>query len=65
MPMPMLDVVRRSLGPNDRVGLLAARNTLPFLLQRYQRDTGEDMTDLSVPVYVKGRHWGAVRVGYR
>ena len=50
---------------NDRVGLLAARSTAPFLLQRYQRDTGEDMVDVSVPVYVKGRHWGAVRIGYR
>jgi methyl-accepting chemotaxis protein len=50
---------------NDRVGLLAARSTAPFLFQRYQRDTGESMVDLSVPVYVKGQHWGAVRLGYR
>lgn len=50
---------------NDRVGLLAARSTAPFLLQRYQRDTGENLVDLSVPVYVRGKHWGAVRVAYR
>ena len=50
---------------NDRVGLLAARSTAPYLLQRYQRDTGEEMVDISVPVYVKGKHWGAVRLGYR
>ncbi|MFL5271519.1 MAG: hypothetical protein ACJ79E_05610, partial [Anaeromyxobacteraceae bacterium] len=50
---------------NDRVGLLAARSAAPFLFQRYQRDTGESMVDLSVPVYVKGQHWGAVRLGYR
>jgi methyl-accepting chemotaxis protein len=50
---------------NDRTGLLAARSQAPFLFQRYQRDTGESMVDLSVPVYVKGQHWGALRLGYR
>jgi methyl-accepting chemotaxis protein len=50
---------------NDRTGLAAARNRAPFLVQRYQRDTGEIMADLSVPVLVKGAHWGAVRIGYR
>jgi methyl-accepting chemotaxis protein len=35
-----------------------------LLVQTYLRDTGETMHDLSVPVYVKGRRWGAVRVGY-
>jgi methyl-accepting chemotaxis protein len=50
---------------NDRTGLAAARNKAPFLVQRYQRDTGEIMADLSVPVMVKGQHWGAVRIGYR
>ena len=50
---------------NDRTGLAAARNKAPFLIQRYQRDTGEIMADLSVPVLVRGKHWGAVRLGYR
>ncbi len=50
---------------NDRTGLAAARNTAPFLLQEYQRDTGETMFDLSVPLVVRGQHWGCVRVGYR
>jgi methyl-accepting chemotaxis protein len=50
---------------NDKTGLSAARSTAPFLIQRYQRDTGEQMVDLSVPVFVKGTHWGAVRIGYR
>jgi len=50
---------------NDKTGISAARSTAPFLIQRYQRDTGEQMVDLSVPVYVKGAHWGAVRIGYR
>jgi methyl-accepting chemotaxis protein len=49
----------------DRTGITAARNQAPFLFQRYQRDTGETMLDLSVPVFVRGTHWGAVRIGYR
>jgi hypothetical protein len=50
---------------NDKTGLAASRNEAPFLIQRYQRDTGENMVDLSVPVLVAGNHWGAVRIGYR
>lgn len=50
---------------NDKTGLAAARSEAPFLIQRYQRDTGENMVDLSVPVMVGGAHWGAVRIGYR
>ena len=50
---------------DDRTGLAAARNLEPYLLQRYSRDTGEVMTDLSVPIYIEGRHWGALRIGFR
>jgi methyl-accepting chemotaxis protein len=50
---------------NDKTGLAAARSVAPFLIQRYQRDTGETMVDLSVPVYLRGMHWGAVRLGFR
>ncbi len=50
---------------NDRTGLAAARNEEPYLIQRYSRDTGEMMADLSVPVYFEGRHWGALRIGYK
>jgi hypothetical protein len=50
---------------NDRTGLAAARNQEPYLLQRYSRDTGEVMGDLSVPIIIQNRHWGAVRIGYK
>lgn len=50
---------------NDRTGLAAAKNTEPFLLQKYSRDTGEMMADLSVPIYIDQKHWGAVRIGYK
>lgn len=49
---------------SDRTGLAAAHNKEPFLLQRYSRDTGEVMSDLSVPIVIQQRHWGAVRFGY-
>ncbi len=49
---------------NDPVGLAAARNTGEILIQTYNRDTGEKMWDISAPVTVAGRHWGAFRIGY-
>ncbi len=49
---------------NDPTGLAAARNTNPVLLQTYMRDTGVVMNDLSVPVYLEGKHWGGVRIGF-
>jgi methyl-accepting chemotaxis protein len=44
--------------------LRSARNTEPFLLQTYLRDTGELMCDLALPIFIDGRHWGAIRVGF-
>jgi len=49
---------------NDITGLQASKNTRPFLLQIYRRDTGEIAADLSVPVFALKRHWGALRVVY-
>lgn len=50
---------------NDPTGIKCARSTKQFLLQTYKRDTGEVMHDLSVPIFVDGRHWGGFRVGYK
>lgn len=50
---------------SDRTGARCGSHTKPFLLQTYKRDTGEVMHDLSVPIYVNGKHWGGFRVGYR
>jgi methyl-accepting chemotaxis protein len=53
----------------DRAVQKVARNTKPFLLQTYRRDMGGGnfvlMKDLSAPIWVRGRHWGAFRIGYR
>ncbi|MBX2859459.1 MAG: hypothetical protein KTR17_12425 [Cellvibrionaceae bacterium] len=48
---------------SDPVGIKLAKNTEPFLFQSYLRDTGEIINDLSMPIFIDGRHWGAVRVG--
>ena len=49
---------------NDEVGIKAATHAEDqYLLQTYRRDTGELMWDISSPILVKGRHWGAFRVG--
>ncbi len=54
---------------SDRTGQRAARNTAPLLVQTYRRDMGGGafvlMKDLSVPIMVAGRHWGAVRMGFK
>jgi methyl-accepting chemotaxis protein len=49
----------------DRTGKRCGANTKSFLLQTYKRDTGEVMHDMSVPIYVNGKHWGGFRIGYR
>jgi len=50
---------------DDPVGRRCGGHEHSFLLQTYRRDTGELMHDISAPIYVKGRHWGGFRIGYR
>jgi methyl-accepting chemotaxis protein len=54
---------------SDRAVRKVADNTRPFLLQTYRRDMGGGsfvlMKDVSSPIYVRGRHWGAFRMGFR
>ncbi len=51
---------------DDRTGLTAARNRQDFLTQTYPRDMGggklELMKDISTPITVAGRPWGALRM---
>jgi len=53
---------------DDEVGLAAARSTAPFTVKSYRRDLGGGrqmlMLDVSAPILVQGRHWGALRLGY-
>ena len=39
-------------------------HTEKMLLQTYQRDTGQILSDLSIPIMISGRHWGAMIVGF-
>ncbi len=54
---------------NDRTGLRAAKNKSTFLLQTYRREMGAGeyvlMKDVSAPIWVQGKHWGGLRIGYR
>ena len=54
---------------NDRTGLTAGQNKEPLLLQTYRRDLGGGqfvlMKDVSSAIFVNGRHWGGVRLGYK
>ncbi|WP_371915902.1 methyl-accepting chemotaxis protein [Pseudomonas sp. A25(2017)] len=50
---------------SDRTGIRCGSHQQPVLLQTYTRDTGELMHDLSVPIMLKGRHWGGLRLGYK
>jgi len=50
---------------DDRTGRRCGSHTKKMLLQTYKRDTGEVMHDLSVPIMIRGRHWGGFRLGFR
>jgi methyl-accepting chemotaxis protein len=54
---------------DDRAVKKVARNTKRFLLQTYRRNMGGGkfmlIKDLSAPIFVRGRHWGAFRIGFR
>ncbi len=50
---------------NDPVGIRCAKNQKPSLFQTYVRDTGEILSDLTMPIVIGGRHWGCVRIGFK
>jgi len=59
-----LPVCRNKRMFSDPIGLRAASNEQRFLLQTYLRDTGEIMTEIDVPFFFGGRHWGNLRMGF-
>jgi methyl-accepting chemotaxis protein len=50
---------------NGDMEIRRAKNTTPMLLQTNMRDTGEILTDLSLPIFVNSKHWGAFILGIR
>ncbi|MGD0282867.1 MAG: methyl-accepting chemotaxis protein [Dissulfurispiraceae bacterium] len=53
----------------DRTGKAAAENQNKFLLRSYRRDMGGgqfvQMKDVSAPIFVDGKHWGGLRIGWK
>jgi methyl-accepting chemotaxis protein len=53
---------RRIFNSNE-MEIRRAKNTTPMLLQTNIRDTGEILTDISFPIHVDSKHWGAFIIG--
>lgn len=49
---------------NNRTEQRRCSHTEALLLQTYMRDTGEILNDLSMPMYIDGKHWGAFIMGF-
>ncbi|WP_163336265.1 methyl-accepting chemotaxis protein [Desulfopila sp. IMCC35008] len=49
---------------NNKTEKRRCSHTKPMLLQTYKRDTGEVLNDLSLPIFVDGRHWGSMIIGF-
>jgi methyl-accepting chemotaxis protein len=63
-----VDVVNsrdRRMFNNSEMEIRRAKNTTPMLLQTNMRDTGEILTDISLPIYVDSKHWGAFILGIK
>jgi methyl-accepting chemotaxis protein len=52
---------------DDRAGLAAARSTRAFLVQACPQDEAgrPPLREVAAPIRVHGRHWGALRIGFR
>ena len=48
----------------DTGAVRANQSNAPFLFQTYVRDTGEVLSDLSMPIMLQGKRWGTLRVGF-
>jgi methyl-accepting chemotaxis protein len=49
----------------DLMGLAPEGDHRPFLLQTYALDTGVVVLAMAMPLYIRGRRWGTVRIGYQ
>jgi methyl-accepting chemotaxis protein len=55
----------RRMFNSSEMEIRRAKNTTPMLLQTNMRDTGEILTDLSLPIFVDSKHWGAFILGIK
>lgn len=67
LPATLVDRERITRADLERSGVLSAPRPeqRPFLLQTYALDTGVVVLAMAMPLYVKERRWGTVRIGYR
>ena len=54
---------KRILG--DLTSFTAAKSEARYLMQRTHLETGDAIYEISVPIMVRGKHWGCARIGYR
>jgi methyl-accepting chemotaxis protein len=47
----------------DATSQRAVKHQQKFLLQTYLRDNGDVVSDISIPLFVAGTHWGGLRLG--
>ena len=52
-------------GADATVTRRCGSSTEPFLLQTFKDGDGNVMHDISSPIHVNGRHWGAFHMGYQ
>lgn len=48
---------------SDPASQMAVKNTHPMLIQTYLRDNGDSVTEITLPLFVADKHWGALRIG--
>ena len=49
----------------DAVAVNAVQSLAEVFVQPFQFNAGEDAWDISSPIFVNGKHWGAFSIGYR
>lgn len=55
---------QKKIYATNEVEIRRATNQEPFLLQTYIRDTGQILSDISLPIFINGQFWGAHIAGF-
>lgn len=66
--LPKWDALPQRAGAEElrqAAGLGATPEAGMFLVQTYAQDTGAVLKDVAIPLFVHGRRWGALRLGYQ
>ncbi|MFZ5827088.1 MAG: methyl-accepting chemotaxis protein [Bacillota bacterium] len=63
--LPASLVNKELIKGTDLAGLPGPGQSRPFLLQTYALDSGEVVLAMSMPLFVNGKRWATLRVGYQ